>query len=205
MKCASGYYLTGGGGGVGDDVCGPCRDFDPRCSGCTRELGCTECADSVLTSVRRSGYRKPADPDLPSEEIDREFGIAWPFGTKSADSFADAEYYFVCTTPLTPLNNNSISCIQGQRNDDSWDCIPFQTSHRVCGHYGVFSFVYPNYAIAEKGKSITMQVRRTGGGFGNVTINYFIKHFTTNDSDVVATAHYTTNQRLTFNQGMKMK
>jgi hypothetical protein len=52
LKCASGYYLTGT-----SRVCGSCYDFDPRCAGCTLEEGCTVCADSVLTSVRRSGYR----------------------------------------------------------------------------------------------------------------------------------------------------
>jgi hypothetical protein len=52
LKCASGYYLTGT-----SQVCGSCFDFDPRCAGCTLEQGCTVCADSTLTSVRRSGYR----------------------------------------------------------------------------------------------------------------------------------------------------
>lgn len=53
LKCASGYYLTG----VDDRICGSCYDFDPRCAGCTKEEGCTTCADSTLTSVLRSGYR----------------------------------------------------------------------------------------------------------------------------------------------------
>lgn len=52
LNCASGYYLTGK-----SDVCGSCYDFDPRCAGCTKDLGCTTCADSLLTSVHRSGYR----------------------------------------------------------------------------------------------------------------------------------------------------
>lgn len=52
LNCASGYYLTGKA-----NVCGSCYDFDPRCAGCTKELGCTTCADSLLTSVHRSGYR----------------------------------------------------------------------------------------------------------------------------------------------------
>ena len=52
LKCASGYYLTGTSA-----VCSTCYDFDPRCAGCTKEEGCTVCADSTLTSVRRSGYR----------------------------------------------------------------------------------------------------------------------------------------------------
>lgn len=52
LKCAGGYYLTGD-----TRVCSSCYDFDPRCAGCIKEQGCTQCADSVLTSVRRSGYR----------------------------------------------------------------------------------------------------------------------------------------------------
>jgi len=53
LRCKAGYYLTGNR----DDACRTCYDFDPRCAGCTSELGCTTCADSTLTSVRRSGYR----------------------------------------------------------------------------------------------------------------------------------------------------
>jgi len=73
----------------------------------------------------------------------------------------------------------------------------------VCGHYGVFTFVYPNYEISETSTSLRMQVRRTGGGYGHVEINYYIKHFTTNDSDVIATAPYTTVQQLVFADGKR--
>jgi hypothetical protein len=66
---------------------------------------------------------------------------------------------------------------------------------------GVFTFRYPNYGVSESTKNIRMYVHRTGGGYGAVAINYFIKHFTTNDSDVVATAPYTTLQRLYFGSG----
>lgn len=52
LKCAPGYYLTGD-----SRICSTCYDFDPRCAGCYKEVGCTVCADSTLTSVRRSGYR----------------------------------------------------------------------------------------------------------------------------------------------------
>jgi hypothetical protein len=138
---------------------------------------------------------------LAAEETTREFGITLPFGTKSPESFADAEYYFVSNSDDNWLKNNSISCAQGLSNDESFSCEPFQTSHKVCGHYGVFTFVYPNYEILESNTSMRMQVRRTGGGYGNVTINYYIKHFTTNDSDVIATAPYTTVQRLDFDDG----
>lgn len=72
----------------------------------------------------------------------------------------------------------------------------------VCGHYGVFSFRYPNFRVEENTTDIRMYVHRSGGGYGNVTINYFIKHFTTNDSDLVATARYTTLQQLDFSEGV---
>lgn len=52
LQCTAGYYLTGD-----TTVCSSCYDFDPRCAGCIKEEGCTTCADSTLTSVRRSGYR----------------------------------------------------------------------------------------------------------------------------------------------------
>lgn len=64
LQCTGGYYLTGAATGSGVDVCRTCYDFDPRCAGCIKEQGCTVCADSTLTSVRRSGYRK-AGPSPP--------------------------------------------------------------------------------------------------------------------------------------------
>eukprot|EP00981_Chlorochromonas_danica_P000612 scaffold139_cov260-Ochromonas_danica.AAC.9 len=196
LQCTAGYYLTGD-----TTVCSSCYDFDPRCAGCIKEEGCTVCADSTLTSVRRSGYRS-SDPKLPAEEVSREFSITLPFGTKSPESFAEAESYFVAATTTNPLRNNSVSCSQGLRNDSSWSCTPYEESHIVCGHYGVFRFTYPNYEIAESAKYIRMTVLRSGGGYGNVTINYYIQHITTNDSDVVATAPYTTVQQLDFKQGV---
>eukprot|EP01038_Epipyxis_sp_PR26KG_P006752 gene6752-9253_t len=199
LKCSAGYYLTGK-----SDVCGSCYDFDPRCAGCTKEDGCTLCADSTLTSVLRSGYRS-SDQPLPAEENIREFSITLPFGTKNPDSFADAENYVVVTTPDKPLRNSSVSCKQGLSNDDTWSCESTEESHIVCGHYGVFSFLYPNYTVSETDRFIQMVVQRTGGGFGNVTISYFVKHITTNDSDVSATTFYTTNQILSFEEGVVQK
>jgi hypothetical protein len=100
-----------------------------------------------------------------------------------------------------PLQNNSIACDQGVRNDDAWSCSPYVESHKVCGHYGVFTFLYPNYVVSEADTSIRLYVHRSGGGYGNVTINYQIKHFTTDDNDVTATSFYTTSQQLNFEQG----
>lgn len=141
------------------------------------------------------------DPPLPAEEISREFSITLPFGTKSPESFAEAENYFVCSTSDNPLQDNAKTCSQGEQMDASWNCTKFIESHVVCGHYGTFSFQYPNYEITENGEFIRLFVQRTGGGYGNVTVRYFIKHYTTNDSDVSATAFYTTTQTLTFEEG----
>jgi hypothetical protein len=138
---------------------------------------------------------------LPKEEEIREFSITLPFGTKSPESFAEAENYVVVTTPETALNKKAQTCSQGLRDDASWNCTSFEESHIVCGHYGVFSFLFPNYEISEGAKFIRMYVQRTGGGYGNVSISYYIQHYTTNDSDVVATARYTTNQVLNFADG----
>jgi len=152
--------------------------------------------------VRRSGYRS-SDPRLPIEEDEREFSITLPFGTKSPESFADAENFFVCTTEDKPLKANAKTCVQGP-NDESWACQQYPASHRVCGHFGVFRFAYPNYVVSETDKFITMSVARSGGGYGAVSINYFIQHFHTNDSDVTATAPYTTSQTLSFEEGSSL-
>lgn len=199
LQCSGGYYLTGD-----SRVCSSCYDFDPRCSGCIKEEGCRECADSTLTSVRRSGYLL-SDPSLPEEEEKREFSITIPFGSKSPEIFAESESYFVCTTPDKPLKDNALTCSQGETGDDSWSCTNYPISHIVCGHYGTFSFLYPNYEISEDSNYIRMYVQRTGGGYGNVSVNYYIKHITTDENDVVVTAPYTTVQQLDFPHGVVQK
>lgn len=195
LRCPAGYYLTDA------NDCRSCYDYDPRCAGCTKDLGCTLCADPILTSVRRSGYRT-SDPRVPVEEDSREFSITLPFGTKSPESFADAEAFIVATTPDQPLRDNAKSCHQGYNNDENWFCEDLLASHIVCGHKGVFSFTYPNYVINETSRFFRVSVRRSGGGFGNVLVNYFIKHFTTSDNDLTATAPYTTSQTLEFDDGV---
>ena len=195
LRCPAGYYLTE------TNDCRSCYDYDPRCAGCTKDLGCTLCADPILTSVRRSGYRN-ADPRLPVEEDSREFSITLPFGTKSPESFADAEAFIVATTPDKPLREKSVSCHQGLNNDENWHCEDLLASHIVCGHKGVFSFTYPNYVINETSRFFRVSVRRSGGGYGNVLVNYFIKHYTTSDNDLTATAPYTTSQTLYFDEGV---
>ena len=138
---------------------------------------------------------------LPEEENNREFSITLPFGTKSAESFADAENYVVCTDENNYLKDKALTCSQGDNYDDTWKCTRFVESHKVCGHFGIFTLLYPNYEISERANYIRMYVQRTGGGYGNVTINYYIKHYTTNDSDVMSTAFYTTSQQLRFDDG----
>ena len=195
LKCTAGYYISG------TNNCSSCYDFDPRCAGCTLDDGCTLCADPLLTSVRRSGYRA-SDPRLPFEEDTRELSITIPFGTKSPDAFADAETYEIYATNDNPLKNHTKQCEQGIHFDDSWNCSHVISTYDVCGHYGVFAFDYPNFVVDESVRFLRMGVWRSGGGVGNVTIRYYLKHITTDDSDVVATASYTTSQILNFTAGI---
>ena len=197
LRCSDGYYLTGST--IKSQICGSCTIFDPRCAACTLELQCTTCADPVLTSIRRSGYREQ-DKELPIEESEREFGITLPFGTKSAESFADAEEFIVIDNK-NELKQNAERCIQDE-NGNACSSLTTTTSHRVCGHKGVFKFTYPNYKVSEDYSFLALEVERSGGGYGDVTINYYIRHITTNDSDVAATASYTTSQKLIFRSGV---
>lgn len=198
LRCSTGYYLTGNA----STICDTCLKFDPRCATCTVEEGCTLCADPLLTSIRRSGKRT-IDKALPIEESTRELSITIPFGSKSAESFNEAEAYQVIPpTKGVYLNDRAIDCDQGLYNNASITCQKRLASHRVCGHSGVFKFRYPNYVVNEDSKTFRVYVERSGGGYGHVYISYFIKHFTTNDSDLVATAQYTTNQVLSFAPGV---
>ena len=194
LRCPDGYYLDS------EDKCRSCYDFDPRCSGCTLDLGCTLCSDPLLTSVRRSGYRAE-DPRVPVEEDTRESSITIPFGSKSPEAFADAEAFIVTDTG-SALNEKAIACHQGLNNDEHFHCEKTPASHVVCGHKGVFSFNFPNYEVSETSRFFRVSVRRSGGGFGDVLVNYFIKHFTTEDNDLSATAPYTTSQTLFFDEGV---
>lgn len=66
----------------------------------------------------------------------------------------------------------------------------------------MFTFGSPVYAIAEAAQNITITVRRSGGGVGNVTIEYTLEHITTSDDDVSPTAFYTSSQQLVFTEGV---
>lgn len=133
---------------------------------------------------------------MPIEEDTRELSISIPFGSKSPEAFADAEAYFVVSQPPFFLKDNATTCSQGLSNDDIWDCETYPATHQVCGHKGVFRFSYPNYAVSENEEYLRVSVLRSGGGYGNVTISYFLTHYTTDNSDVSATAHYTSAQQL---------
>ena len=61
-------------------VCTPCTNFDPRCLHCN-EGGCLECADPILWSTHRSGYRTN-DPEMPFDEVIRELPVTLPFGSQ---------------------------------------------------------------------------------------------------------------------------
>jgi hypothetical protein len=203
LRCAEGYYLTGASVDLNTSaICSSCYDFDPRCGGCTKEDGCTMCADPLLTSARRSGYRA-FDLKLPIEEETRELSITLPLGTKSAESFSEAENFVVVgSKDSTPLNANTRNCSQGEDGTDVWHCSNFPASHKVCGHYGVFRWKYPNYRVPESYGYLPLTVMRSGGGYGAVRITYHIEHITTTDSDVSATAQYTTSQELSFDAGV---
>jgi hypothetical protein len=50
--------------------------------------------------------------------------------------------------------------------------------------------------------AVRIVVTRTGGGFGTVSVTYSLRHVSSDASDVAATAHYTTDQTLTFPHGV---
>ena len=122
--------------------------------------------------------------------------------SKDPRAFDDAEVYHVVRNRSSlPLNESTVSCVQGLNNDSSIVCTPYASSHRVCGTKGVLSFSYPKYYVNKSTRALRLTVRRTGGGHGNVVVDYFIRHISTNDSDVSPTAQYTTSQSLSFSQG----
>jgi hypothetical protein len=132
LRCSPGLFINN------SSTCASCLHFDPRCIDCTAEHGCTQCADSTLTSIRRSGFR--AEDLLPLEESSREYATTLPFGSQSSEAFAQAETYRV--QHLVPsLSAIARTCTQGPSNA-SWECVPYSISHEVCGHEGIFSFKY---------------------------------------------------------------
>lgn len=157
--------------------------------------------------MRRSGARA-VDTALPADELVREFAFAFPYGSQDPRVFDEAETFYLTPAPaaglaLTPLISDvSHSCAQGLSSDATWACTPLRVSHQVCGHAGVFSFGSPTYAIAEDAASITLTVRRSGGGMGTAALAYDIQYLTASPGDASPTAFYTSSQLLVFGDGV---
>jgi hypothetical protein len=155
LMCITGHYLT-----YDSSVCGGCETFDPRCSSCTKKKGCITCSDSLLTSIRRSGYRT-IDPPLPLEEATRQLSTSFPFGTKDPDFFQQAEPYSIVRSPTDiPLKNTTVTCSQGLSRDNSSICTIKESSHIVCGNKGTFEFSYPHYTVNESYSDLRLTVSR---------------------------------------------
>ncbi|KAJ0409295.1 hypothetical protein ATCC90586_007573 [Pythium insidiosum] len=196
----------------GDDCSQRYCSFDAKCTSCTSTqcLSCiegfyvdpaTQTCHLLLNSVRRSGARL-VDAALPFDELTREFSFKFSYGSQDARVFDEAEAYQLVSPSTPALNTVSQSCTQGLRRDASWSCQPRAVSHKVCGHAGVFSWASPLYSIAEAATSITLTVRRSGGGLGDASVVYDIEHVSTNRGDVSPTMFYTSSQSLQFASGV---
>lgn len=194
-QCVDLYYLASNG------TCQPCASMDPRCVLCTAEDGCLACGDPLLLSIRRSG-RRVTDPELPDDEKQRELSISLPFGSQSPLAFDEAETFsIVQSAESTPLKNMSVACKQGPSTAE-WTCDTFLESHTVCGHFGTLSFSSPAYAVSESAQYVEITVKRSGGGYGHIAVDYELQYGTAGPEDVSATASYTTSQRLDFLPGV---
>ena len=177
-QCAAGFFLAL------DGSCTPCSVHDPRCVQCNSE-GCLSCADPLLLSVTRSGARK-RDPPLPPEEAGRVIPGRFSFGTKSPDFFNSATPYFVSGEG----QQSTVAChhakgIEYNRSvSRDWTCEAFPQSHVSCGNAGVLSFSSATFAVGEEAMFWRVEVHRSGGGFGSVSVRYALLHITTDDSDV---------------------
>lgn len=115
--------------------------------------------------------------------------------------FQESEPYSIVTTSANPLNNNTKSCYQGLQYTSIITCNTTVTSYKVCGNMGFFYFSNPVYIVNEDVGYLRLNVLRSGGGYGNVSVSYYLKHLSTSDADVSATAMYTTSQVLDFSEG----
>jgi len=173
----------------------PCTLYDPRCTSCN-DTQCQTCGDPLLFSTRRSS-RRLRDTELPLEEFQRQLSYAIPFGSQSQYAFEEAEP-FDTLDPSSSLKVSAQACEQGLSWDDSWVCSPQTISNIVCGHVGTLAFTSPTYSVQEDAGFIRLTVTRSGGGFLSTSVEYSFEHKTSSDSDVTATAFYTTVQRLLF-------
>ena len=114
------------------------------------------------------------------------------------------------------------TCLQGGSWDASWVCQPITISNIVCGHVGTLAFTSPTYSVQEDAGYVRLTVSRSGGGHKSTSVEcvfplsalcsvlcsvphthtrytrYSFEHKTSSDSDVTATAFYTTVQRIVF-------
>lgn len=192
-RCVTGFYITA------DNRCNPCTLYDPRCTSCN-DTQCQTCGDPLLFSTRRSG-RRLRDTQLPLEEFERQLSYAIPFGSKSQYAFEEAEP-FDTLDPSSSLKVKAQACEQGLSFDDTWVCKPQTISNIVCGHVGTLAFTSPTYSVQEDAGYIRLTVTRSGGGFRHTSVEYSFEHKTSSDSDVTATAFYTTVQRLLFEENV---
>ena len=99
------------------------------------------------------------------------------------------------------LSDSTQVCHQGLAGDVSWSCSPQASTHKLCGHFGTFSFTSPTYEIDESEEFVRISVRRSGGGIGKVSVEYALRHLSTTASDVKSTAFYTNSHVLQFEAG----
>ena len=181
------------------EICQPCTRFDPRCHLCDN-VKCLGCTDLLLHSIRRSG-RRQNDPILPMDELERQLGKEIPFGSQDVNAFDDAEAYRLVESNSDPLNRSALSCDQGIHNDSSFVCRRVVVTNKVCGYEGRISFTSPVYSVMENQGRIRITLKRSGGGFGVVSVMYSVEDISTGRfvKDVSPTAMYTTSQMITFN------
>ena len=86
--------------------------------------------------------------------------------------------------------------------DASFTCQPYNlTSHILCGNHGTITFESPEYAVAEDAGHVRLTIRRSGGGVGEVAVDYSVYPITAGYEDVTATAFYTANRTVVFRPG----
>ena len=196
VSCIEGFFVSE------DNNCVSCSSVhDPRCRHCDTSR-CLECVDPLLWSIRRSGPRNH-DPLLPFDELTRELSVATVYGSQTTDIFREAEPYRVVVVKEknATLRTLAHGCDQ-QLEDASWNCSrSVNISHVVCGHEGTLSWSSPTYAVAENAGVLRLTLRRTGGGFGEVHVQYVLHHLTTSPSDVSGTVAKTTDTTVYFHHG----
>jgi hypothetical protein len=160
LACAEAHFVDRGS--PAGYQCRSCSIYDPRCRRCDA-VECQECADPLLTSIKRSGPR-PTDPPLPADEAERELSIKVPFGSQQSNAFDEAEPFYLRPPGSPDLSAAAVKCDQGIDTTKTWTCNAVSISHKVCGHAGTFNFESPEYTIDENSNTVRITVRRSGGG-----------------------------------------